>query len=56
MHTTTKKRRRLKKKIRETVAVVLCAMAGAVILVSLLIGSAIQTQDRLNEMSMEVQP
>ena len=46
--------RRLKKKIRDSIKTVLIGTVGAVLMVSMWIGSVIQTSERLSEMSMEV--
>lgn len=46
--------RRLKKKIRDAIKFTLIGVVGAVLLVSMWIGSVIQTSERLSEMSMEV--
>ena len=46
--------RRLKKKIRDAIKITLIGMVGAVLMVSMWIGSVIQTSERLSEMSVEV--
>lgn len=54
-HSTTRRRhRKLRKKVRETITIALIGTIGAVLLVSMWIGSVIQTSERLSEMSMEV--
>ncbi len=52
--TITKKRRRLKKSIREKIMIVVVGTIGALILTGMWIGSVIQTSERLSEMTMEV--
>lgn len=56
MKITTKKRRRLKKSIREKIMIVLVGTIGALIFTGMWIGSVIQTADRLAEMPAEVYP
>lgn len=56
MKTITKKRRRIKKSIRNAIKVIAVGTIGAVLLVGMWIGSVIQTSERLNEMSAEVYP
>ena len=46
--------RRLKKKIRDAIKFTLIGVAGAILMVSMWIGSVIQTSERLSEMSVEV--
>ena len=46
--------RRLKKKIRDAIKITLIGAVGAVLIVSMWIGSVIQTSERLSEMSAEV--
>ena len=46
--------RRLKKKIRDAIKITLIGAVGAVLIVSMWIGSVIQTSERLSEMSVEV--
>lgn len=46
--------RRLKKKIRDAIKITLIGAVGAVLMVSMWIGSVIQTSERLSEMSVEV--
>ena len=46
--------RRLKKKIRDAIKITLIGAVGAVLIVSMWIGSVIQTSERLSEMSTEV--
>ena len=53
-HFTTRRRRKLRKEIRETITIALIGVVGAVLMVSMWIGSVIQTSERLSEMSMEV--
>ena len=54
-HSTTRRRHRnLRKEIRETITIALIGVVGAVLMVSMWIGSVIQTSERLSEMSMEV--
>ena len=54
-HSTTRRRhRKLRKQVRETITIALLGMVGAVLMVSMWIGSVIQTSERLSEMSMEV--
>lgn len=48
-------KRRLKKSIRDAVTIALIGVVGAVLLVSMWIGSVIQTSERLAEMTMEVE-
>lgn len=47
-------KRRLKKSIRETLIVIVAGTIGAVCLLAMLIGAAIQTNERLEVMAMEV--
>ena len=56
MQTNTKKRRRIKKSIRNAVKIITIGTIGAVLLIGLWIGSVIQTSERLSEMSAEVYP
>lgn len=56
MKTITKKRKRIKKSIRNAVKIITIGTIGAVLLVGMWIGSVIQTSERLNEMSAEVYP
>ena len=54
-HSTTRRRhRKLRKEVRETITIALLGMVGAVLMVSMWIGSVIQTSERLSEMSVEV--
>ena len=54
-HSTTRRRhRKLRKQVRETITIALIGMVGAVLMVSMWIGSVIQTSERLSEMSVEV--
>ena len=54
-HSTTRRRhRKLRKEIRETITIALIGMVGAVLMVSMWIGSVIQTSERLSNEIVEV--
>lgn len=53
--TTRRRRRKLRKEIRETIICFTVAMIGAVFVVGLWIGSVIQTSERISEALVEVQ-
>lgn len=48
-------KKRLKKSVREAIQVILIGTIGAALLVSLWIGSVIQTSERISELAAEVQ-
>ena len=51
---TTRRRRKLRKEIREIIICFTIAMIGAALMVGLWIGSVIQTSERLSAMAVEV--
>ena len=53
-HFTTRRRRKLRKEIREIIICFTIATIGAALMVGLWIGSVIQTSERLSTMAMEV--
>lgn len=54
-HSTTRRRhRKLREEIRETITIALIGMVGAVLMVSMWIGSVIQTSERLSNEIVEV--
>lgn len=54
MKTITKKRKRIKKSIRNAIKIIAIGTIGAVLFFGMWIGSVIQTSERLSEMSVEV--
>ena len=53
-HFTTRRRKKIRKEIRETIICFAVAMIGAALMVGLWIGSVIQTSERLSTMTVEV--